>query len=54
MGPNGPPSELVFLDDTVYKDWISFQFTFRHKDILVTTQDCIGICEWYLWIGLID
>ena len=31
MGPSDPCFELIILDDTVYKDLMSFQFTFVHK-----------------------
>ena len=24
MGPDGPCSELIFLDDMVYEDWMAF------------------------------
>ena len=54
MGLNGPCFELIFLDDTVYEGWMGFQFTFVHKGVLVITQDCTKISEWYLQIGLID
>ena len=36
-GSNGPCFELIFLDDTVYESWMSFQFTFMHKVVLVIT-----------------
>ena len=35
MGPNGPRSKLILLDDTIYEGWMSFKFTFVHKGILV-------------------
>ena len=37
MGPNGPHSELIFLDGMVYEGWMGFQFTFVHKDVLIIT-----------------
>ena len=35
MGFNGPHSELIHHDDTVYEGWIGSKFTFIHKGILV-------------------
>ena len=52
MGPSDPCSKLIFLGGTVYKGWMGFQFTFMHKGILVITQGCIRISEWYLWTKL--
>ena len=37
MGPNGPRSKLIFLDDMIYKGWMGFQFTFVHMGVLVIT-----------------
>ena len=54
MSPNDPHFELIFFDDIVYEDWMSFQFTFVHKGVLVIVQGCTRISKWYLWIGLID
>ena len=54
MGLSGPHSELIFLDDTVYEGWMSFQFTFVHKGIFVIVQGCIGMSEWYLYTQLTD
>ena len=54
MGFNGPHSEHIYHDDTIYKGWIGSKFTIMHKDVLVITQDCIGDSEQILWIGLID
>ena len=54
MGPNGPCSELIYHDDTIYEDWIDFMFTLVHKSILVTTQGCIRDSEQGLWNGLIN
>ena len=54
MGLSGPHSELIFFDDTVYEGWMSFQFTFVHKGVLVITQCYTRISEWYVWIELID
>ena len=42
MGPNDSRSELIFLDDTVYEGYISFQLTFMFKGVLVITQGCTG------------
>ena len=53
MGPNGSCSKLIYLIDMNYKGRISFKFTFVHKGVLVITQDCIGVSEQSLWIGLI-
>ena len=37
MGLNGPHSELIFLDDTIYEGWMGYQFTFIYKDVLIIT-----------------
>ena len=47
MGPNGL-YELIYLDDIVYKGWISYRFTYVHKSVLISTQGYIGISEQYL------
>ena len=31
MGPNGPRSELIYHDDTIYEGWIGFRFTLMYK-----------------------
>ena len=54
MGPDGPYFELKFLDSMVYEGQMSFQFTFMQYVVLVITQGCTRISEWYVWIGLID
>ena len=54
MGPNGPRSKLKYLVGTSYEDWIDSRFTFVHEDVLVITQNCIGVSEQCLWVGLID
>ena len=54
MGPNGPHSELIFFDDTIYEGWMGFLFTFMYKGILVIMQGCTRISEWYLWTELIS
>ena len=50
---SGPHSMLIYLVDTDYESEIGFRFTFVHKGVLVITQDCIGVSEQSLWIGLI-
>ena len=45
MGPSGPCSELIYLVGMGYEGRISSTFTFVHKDILVITQDCLGVSE---------
>ena len=42
MGLNGPHSELIYHDDTVYEGLIGVMFIFVHKGILVITQGYIG------------
>ena len=54
MGPNGPWSKLIFLVGTTYQGWMGFQFTFVQNGVLVTTQDCTMLSEWYLQTELID
>ena len=54
MGLNGPCSKLIYHDDRVYEGWIDFRFIFVHKGVLIITQGCIGISEWYLCTLLID
>ena len=54
MDPSDPHSELIYLIGMGYEGHIGSWFTFVHKDILVITQGCIGISEWYLWTILID
>ena len=53
MGPNGPRFELIHLVGIDYEGRIGSKFTFVHKGVLVITQDCIGVSEQSLWIGLI-
>ena len=45
---------IYLMNDTIYEGWIDFKFTFMHKDVLVITQDYIGISEQSFWIRLID
>ena len=35
MGPNGPRSEFIYHNDTVYESWISSMFILMHKGVLV-------------------
>ena len=53
MGSSSPRSKLIYLVGMGYEDRIGFRFTFVHKGVLVITQDCIGVSEQSLWIGLI-
>ena len=41
-GVNGPRSELLYHDGTVYEGWIRSRFIFVHKGVLVIMQSCIG------------
>ena len=45
MGPNGPRFEFIYLVSTDYEGRIGSRFTFVHKGVLVTMQDCIGVSE---------
>ena len=54
MGSSGPRSKLILLDDTVYKGWMSFQFTFVYKGVLVIMQGGTEVSKRYHWIELID
>ena len=45
MGLSGPCSKLLYLVDTGYEGRIGSRFTFVHKGVLVTMQDCIGVSE---------
>ena len=54
MGPSGPRFEFIYLVGTNYESWIDSRFTFVHKDVLVTMQDCIGVSEQGVWIGIIN
>ena len=53
MSPNGSRSKLIYLVGMDYEGRIGSKFTFVHKGVLVITQDCIGVSEQSLWIGLI-
>ena len=53
MGPNGPHSELIYHDDTIYDGWSS-KFTLIHKSVLVIMQGNTKDSEKGLQIGLID
>ena len=53
MGPNGPPSELIYLGGMDYEGRIDLRFTFVHKGVLISMEGCIGVSEQGLWIGLI-
>ena len=35
IGPSGPRSKLIFLDDTLCEGWMVFYFTFMYKGVLV-------------------
>ena len=54
MCPNGPRSKLIYLVGMGYEGQIGSRFTFVHKGVLVIMQDCIGVSEQGIWIGLID
>ena len=54
MDPSGPRFELIFLIGTTYEGWMDFQLSFVHKGVLLITQDCIEISDWYLQTGLVD
>ena len=47
-------SSSIYLDGTIYKDWINSKFTLVHKSILVITQSCTRNSEQGIWIRLID
>ena len=51
MGPNGPHSELIYFVGMDYEGQISSRFTFVHKNVLVITQDCIGINDKVFGLG---
>ena len=52
--PMGPSSEFIYLVGTNYEGRIGSRFTFMHKGVLVTMQDCIGVSEQGVWIGIIN
>ena len=54
MGPSGFHSKLKYLVGMGYEGRIDHRFNFVHKGVLVIMQDCIGLSEQGLWIGLID
>ena len=54
MGPSGPRSEFIYLVGTDYEGRIGSRFTFVHKGVLVTMQDCIGVSEQGVLIGIIN
>ena len=54
MGLSGPYSDFIYLVGTDYEGQIGSRFTFVHKGVLVTMQDCIGVSEQGVWIGIIN
>ena len=54
MGLNGFHYKLIFLVGTTYEGWMTFQFTFVHKGILVIMQGCTKVSEQGLQIEVID
>ena len=54
IGPSGSCFKLIYLVGMGYEGWIDSRFTFVHKSVFVIMQDCTGVREQSLWIGLID
>ena len=54
MGLSGLRFELIYLVGMDYEGQIGSRFTFVHKGVLVTMQDCTGVSEQGLWIGIIN